>query len=345
MVLIGIVCLAIVIMAGYAFYLHYREWFIRHGRIRLCLLGIFISSVMFGCPFNYNPLITGRILDKTTGEPIKGARIEYSFSQWVGVCSSIGFSLPDGSYFILPKLFTSILPYGDAGGFVAHPLYESVSFSDLHYMILRPPYLVRKFDLRLLRLRDKYQNGPKVKGELGDNVYNTSLADELKNGWPSRNYAVWFSGPNPRLNQIEVDKEINELAAKNSLPYTLDTQTLITALKDTRSPSTRSTAAEAFGKNKAKESLPYLEECVREDENDQVRSNCRVNYYKITGKIPVAFSAKETRIFEKYFKDRYIIDLYSKLADSDPLKKEHLALKASFEEFTMQNSSDVQKNR
>ena len=323
------------------FYLHYREWFIRHGRIKLFILGVFISSAMFGCPFNYNPLITGRILDKTTGEPIKDARIEYNFVQWLGMCQSTGFSLPDGSYFMPPKIFTMILPYGGGGGFVAHPLYESKSFTDFDYVIFRPPHLMRRFDIRLLRLRDKYRNGPIVKGELGDNLYNTALADELKkNGISSKNYAVWFAGPNPRLNQIEVEKEINELAEKNSLPYTLDTPTLITALKDSRSPSTRSAAAEAFGKNQAKESLPYLEECVRKDEDDQVRGYCRENYFKIMGKIPVAFSPKESLTFEKYFKDRYIIDLYSKLPESDPAKKRHLAFKASFEEFIIHKSSE-----
>ena len=338
MVLIGIACLALIVIAGHSIYVHYREWFLKHGRIRLIILGVFISSVMFGCPVNYTPLVAGRILDKTTGEPIKGARIEYAFTQpWVSMCHSIGFSLPDGSYLMPPKLFVSIFPFGDASGFVSHPLYESASFVDFHYMILSRPHLWRKFDIRMLRLRDKYGNGPKIKGALGDNLYNTALADELKNGWPSHNSSVWFAGPKPRLDQSEVERGINDLAIKNKLPYTLDTPTLLAALKDTRSPSTRVTAAEAFGKNKAKESLPYLEECVGKDEDKSVRGSCRESYYKITGKMPAVFNAEDALAFDKYFKDPYIIELYSNLKDSDPVKKSHVALKASFEEFHNRN--------
>ncbi|HBB68121.1 MAG: hypothetical protein A2081_06260 [Elusimicrobia bacterium GWC2_61_19] len=138
---------------------------------------------------------------------------------------------------------------------------------------------------------------------------------------------------------IEWVKKEKSLAVWNA-PYVMDRvwdvrfiPVLLEMLKNPADWMPKGNVAQLLARRQVKEALPSLAECIEKDKEENVRAYCRDSYYKISGKMPVVFHPNDVAYFEKQFKDPYTLDFYSKLKDSDPNKKQQLALMASLEEF------------
>ena len=98
----------------------FYNWIVIHRKTRLFLLGIFISSFLFGCPVNYSPFISGKVTDATSGVPVPDVIIVYNFSQGKGLInvSAAALTSIDGKYNISLKAFLSLVGFyvGGLGG-------------------------------------------------------------------------------------------------------------------------------------------------------------------------------------------------------------------------------------
>lgn len=108
---------------------------------------------------------------------------------------------------------------------------------------------------------------------------------------------------------------------------------LIEVLNKALYRSERSEAAELLGLCKIKESLPVLEECIVNDNESTVRTNCRYAYWEITGTVLLKFHPADVVRQEEYYKQPHIIEAFAKKLDSNPKDKYSLALKLAFEEY------------
>ena len=95
----------------------------------------------------------------------------------------------------------------------------------------------------------------------------------------------------------------------------------------------RSAAAELLGRRQIKESLPYLEECIVNDKEEHVRSECQTAYWKITGIIPARFHPDDFNDLDSYYTSPRIQNKINKLKDSNPDKQYFMGLIKALEEF------------
>lgn len=292
-------------------------------KMRLLLLGILLSSLLLGCPINYTPVVTGKVLDESTGEPIKDVKILSWLHQFKDTVSlQTTFSKSDGSFFVPMKFFVDILPsgWGDLGVF--HPLYASPDERIWHYdyNLIKFPYFYQRVEIRIKRL-----------SELGP---NSLVVAEISKRVSLSNCEDWIRGPNPKLDPEMVKKELSEVAAKNQLPFNLnDTQGMINILENSPSFSARSDVVEYFDKNQIKEALPQLKECVIKDREAHVRGQCRMAYYKMTGEYPSEITTEDARQLEAYLNNPKVVKINSKRKDNDPDKKQYLDQKEALEKY------------
>jgi HEAT repeat protein len=106
---------------------------------------------------------------------------------------------------------------------------------------------------------------------------------------------------------------------------------LLKYLKESEYGSTRANVAEILGRNKIKESLPYLAECAVKDRESNVRGACRGAYYDISGKMPSDFNPEDIKEFESDSLRK--TEYYSKRKPEDQGRKYYEAYKKSVEEY------------
>lgn len=172
-------------------------------KIRLPLLGILLSSLLFGCPINYNPLISGRVIDNTTGEPVKDVQVRYDLSQLDSTkFTRTTFSASDGSFYFPMTFCTPVIMSGYTYFAVYHPLYESIRNVDMHHGLFKPLIFHRKLEIRMRRLKDI------PAGDLSAVELKTRL-------YSFRDWVV----PNSKTDSEAIKRELVAVAAKNKITY------------------------------------------------------------------------------------------------------------------------------
>lgn len=300
-----------------------RKWFVTNRKFRLFLLGIILSSFLFGCPINYTPIVKGRVLDGTTGAPIKDVKILSWLHQFKSTLSiQTTFTKADGSFFVPMKFFISIFPsgWGDLGVF--HPLYGSPSERVWHYdyNLVKLPYFYKRVEIRIGRLSEMGPNG--------------LIVAEIDKRVDLRNCEDWVSGANPKLDPEAVRKELSDVAAKNQLPFNLNnTQEMINILKNSPSLSARADVVKYFDENRISEALPQLKECVITDSDASVRSHCRMAYYKMTGEYLSEMTTEDAEDLERYLNNPRVVEINSRRNENNSRKKQYLDQKAALEKY------------
>lgn len=316
----------------------FYNWIVIHRKTRLFLLGIFISSFLFGCPVNYSPFISGKVTDATTGRPIPDVVIVYNFSQGKGLANDSGAALTslDGQYRIALKPFISLVGfYGIYRIYIRHPLYEFKSFDDTKYTFMRFPSIYRNIDIKLIRLKDKYKKSATVEFS-GNEVYTYSTLEQEMNYSPRfYNEAAAEFGLHSKLNIEAVNTEIEELLKHHKMLIQADNyDALIDVLKNSKNSSARQKAAEVIAKQEIKAGLKPLTECILADADSHVRSTCRRSYWELTGEVPQIFNPEDLREFNEKLTKKIVIDYYKKEKDNDPDKIYFFKTKQAAEEYT-----------
>lgn len=287
-------------------------------KIRLLLLAGLISSVLFGCPINYIPAVTGRVLDAATNKPVKDARVQYDLSQLKSTAiAQSTFTAADGSFYLPMKLFASLIPSGYTYFAAYHPLYEFIRKEDMKYDFFKPISFHRKHEIRLRRFRDL------PAGDLLSMELTTRL--NAYSGW---------SVPNSKTDPEAIKNELLEIAAKNKIPLnSSDIPTLVDVLRNSNSPTSREKAADLLAASKNVEVVPHLKSCSVEDRDSNVRRTCRYCIWQMTGEVPSEFTPEDARELEASLNTPDSLEYYSKLKDTDPDKKRNLAYKAALEKY------------
>lgn len=316
----------------------FYNWIVSHRKIRLFLLGIFISSFLFGCPVNYSPFISGKVTDTTTGVPIPDVVIVYNFSQGKGLANTSVAALTsfDGQYRIPLKAFLSLVGfYGAYRVYIRHPLYEFKSFDDAKYTFMRLPSISRNINIRLARLKDKYKKSATV-GFSGNEIYTYStLEQELEYNPGFYNEDAAKFGLHSKLNSEAVNSEIEELLKQHKMLIQADDyDALIDVLKNSKSSSARQKAAEVIANQSIKAGLKPLTDCIVGDKNSDVRSKCRRSYWDLTGDVPQIFHPEDLLEFNDKLNRTIVTDYYKKQKDKNPDKIYFFRLKQAVEEYT-----------
>lgn len=111
------------------------------------------------------------------------------------------------------------------------------------------------------------------------------------------------------------------------------TAVLIDVLRTSNRASTRQEAAQTLGMFKAKEALPYFEECAEKDKDSTVRGECQHGYWAITGKIPKRFHPKDIAELEQYYSSPETLAYLRNKTETDPVAGYGFALKRAIEEY------------
>lgn len=110
------------------------------------------------------------------------------------------------------------------------------------------------------------------------------------------------------------------------------TPVLLEFLKD-GDASDRIESVSVLEKHQVKEALAYIKDCITKDKDSSVRGNCRATYWKMTGEMSFEFTPEEAQQMEKYLNRPQVIKLNSLREDSDPLKKQYLAMKEALAKY------------
>jgi hypothetical protein len=146
-------------------------------------------------------------------------------------------------------------------------------------------------------------------------------------------YKGW-SVPNSKTDPEAIKKELEEIAAKNKIPYNSnDVPTLLDVLKNSSSTTARENAADVLAQSKNIEAIPYLKSCSVEDRDSHVRGTCRYDVWQMTGEVPSEFTPEDAQALEKSLNNPRSIEFFSKMKDQDPIKKKHLAYIAALEKY------------
>lgn len=291
------------------------------------ILGILVSSILFGFPLHNNPAIHGKVIDAVSGKPIPDALVEYNFSQGKGLANKTRAALTaeDGTYRIPFVIFPSYGFYGKNSVSIYHPLYATKGFEEGEFTIIRSPKVSRTINIELVRLKDKYKESAVVG--------ISSLERELEYNPRWYNTDIKKFGLTPKLDRGMVEKEIEELSEKHKILIRPDnTPSLIDVLQNSKYPTARAKAAEALAKQKKQEALFYLQDCIGKDTDSNARWQCRKSYWDITGKVPPVFHVNDVANLFERFNDSETVEYYNKLDHANPDRAFFLEMKRVFEE-------------
>ena len=111
-------------------------------------------------------------------------------------------------------------------------------------------------------------------------------------------------------------------------------EALLVELLQTSSRETiRNEAAQDLGMFNVKGALPYLKDCLIQDTESSVRTECRYAYWKITGNVPAEFHPADAKRQAGYYKRPDVVETFSRKSDLNPDDRYSLALKRAFEEY------------
>ena len=95
----------------------------------------------------------------------------------------------------------------------------------------------------------------------------------------------------------------------------------------------RSKAVELSVQHDIKEALPGIRNCITEDKDSSVRGDCRIAYWKMAGVMSSDFTPEDAKHMENYLNNPVVINVTSKMKDSDPEKQEYLEQKNALAEY------------
>lgn len=105
---------------------------------------------------------------------------------------------------------------------------------------------------------------------------------------------------------------------------------LVDVMRTSSYSPTRSEATQSLGMFKAQEALPYLEECIAQDKDSDIRGRCRKAYWEISSMVPAVFHPDDVAYIEKHLDSPKAAKIMAGLRNNDPVKLYREALQKAF---------------